>query len=402
METEIMKTWEHTKTIIPQGNGLMSKRKETYSHNWPEYYSRAKGCEVWTTDGKHYFDFSKMGLGCILGYADEDVDAAAYQAIKNGCQCTVNTPLEVELAEKLLSLNPKMDMVRFSRMGGDAMAQAVRVARAYTGKEKIIINPRGYHGWHDWYMASGANGHPNAGVPECLKALTVFDAPMGEVAAIVLEPDQVSIPQLKLIRQRCTEGDIPLIFDEITCGFRGSLNGHYSTMGVVPDMVVYGKTIGNGYPLYPILGKREVMKAYEKTFISSTPNTEALGFAAGLATIEKMERENVCPFIRATGKEIKQIWQSAAKESGLEVETEEIDPLAAFLFKDDVDKKKITLYTQEMVKRGFLSFTQCWVSYAHKPELVNAFDRAVQEVFKDIAEGTVEIEGTVMQRGVRK
>ena len=397
--------WTHAKTIIPQGNGLLSKRKEVRSSNWPAYYGYAKGCEVWTPNPelRHYFDFNIMGVGCcVLGYQDPDVDGYVNEVISEGNMCTLNCPEEVELAEKLLSLNPKMDMVRFSRMGGDAMAQAVRVARAYTGKDKVIINPHGYHGWHDWYMASGINGQPSAGIPGCLKDAVVFDAKLGEVAAIVIEPDQVAKPWLEYLRKMATEMNIPLIFDEITCGFRNSMNGYYSTIGVVPDMVVYGKALGNGYPIYAIMGKREIMEAYEKTFVSSTMNTERTGFAAALATIEKMEDKNVPAWLRATGKEVKYIWQKTAQDHGLEIDLSEIDPLATFAFKGDDDLNRMTLYTQEMVKRGFLSSSQFRASYAHKAEHVNKFDGAVEGVFENMAEARVVLEGPPMQGGVRK
>jgi glutamate-1-semialdehyde aminotransferase len=396
--------WTHAKTIIPQGNGLLSKRKEVRSSNWPAYYTEAQGCELWTHDGlNHYFDFNIMGVGCcILGYSDEDVNEAVKEVIDAGNMCTLNCPEEVELAEKLLSLNQKMDMVRFSRMGGDAMAQAVRVARAYTGKVKVVISPHGYHGWHDWYMASGVNGQPIGGIPKSAQRLIGIDAPLGEMAALVVEPDQIAPAQLKLFRQRCTEGNIPLIFDEITCGFRNSMNGYYSTIGVVPDMVVYGKALGNGYPIYAIMGKREIMEAYEKTFVSSTMNTERTGFAAALATIEKMEDKNVCTHLRNVGKEVKGIWQKAAQDHGLEIELSEIDPLATFAFNGDDDLNRMTLYTQEMVKRGFLSSSQFRASYAHKAEHVNGFERAVEGVFEDMAQARVTLEGPAMQGGVRK
>jgi glutamate-1-semialdehyde 2,1-aminomutase len=396
-------SWESTKKIIPQGNGLLSKRKEVRSSNWPAYYRRAHGCEVWTDENTHYFDFNIMGVGCcILGYSDPDVNMAVWEAAEEGNMCTLNCPEEVELAEKLLSLNPKMDMVRFSRMGGDSMAQAVRVARAYTGKEKVLVMPYGYHGWHDWYMASGVNCQPNAGIPKCINECISTNCPLGEIAAIIIEPDQLMPPLLRLIRQRCTEGNIPLIFDEITSGFRIATGGVYLKYGVVPDMVVYGKALGNGYPIYAIMGKREIMEAYEKTFVSSTMNTERTGFAAALATIEKIEDCNAIPHLIATGKEVKHIWSSIAQEHGLEIEVSEIDPLATFAFKGDDDLSRMTLYTQEMVKRGFLSSSQFRASYAHKAEHVNKFDRAVQGVFEDMAEGRVTLEGPPMQGGVRK
>jgi glutamate-1-semialdehyde aminotransferase len=398
-----MISWESTKKIIPQGNGLLSKRPEVRSSNWPAYYQRAHGCEVWTPENNHFVDFNIMGVGCCtLGYSDPDVNMAVWEAAEEGNMCTLNCPEEVELAEVLLQHNPKMDMVRFSRMGGDAMAQAVRVARAYTGKDKVIISPHGYHGWHDWYMASGANGQPNAGVPDTLGTGVDYDAPMGEMAALVVEPDQIPLIQLKQFRQLCTDGNIPLIFDEITSGFRIATGGIYLKNGVVPDMVVYGKALGNGCPIYAIMGKREIMEAYEKTFVSSTMNTERTGFAAALAVIEKYQERAVPDHLIRTGQDVKSIWQRTAIAHGLEIELSEIDPLATFAFKGDDDLSKMTLYTQEMVKRGFLSSSQFRASWAHKRKHLDKFEAAVQAVFEDMAEARVVLEGPPMQGGVRK
>jgi glutamate-1-semialdehyde aminotransferase len=395
--------WQYAKTIIPQGNGLLSKRKEVRSANWPGYYSMADGCEVGLSDGRWFYDFNIMGVGCcVLGYNDLHVNNAVYDAIRSGNMCTLNCPEEVELAELLLKLNPKMDMVRFSRMGGDAMAQAVRVARAYTGKEKVIIRPGGYHGWHDWYQASGQNGQPMGGIPKCLGDVVGLDYPMGEVAAVVVEPDQVESVWLRRLRDLCTEGNIPLIFDEITSGFRLNCAGVHQVYGVIPDMVVYGKAMGNGYPIYAILGKREIMEAYEKTFVSSTMNTERTGFAAGIATIEKMHRLDVPDHLIKTGKAVKRIWQEEAEENSLQIEITEIDPLATFQFTNDSHLTLMTLYTQEMVKWGFLASSQFRASYAHKPEHVCQFDVAVQAVFKDMADGSAKLEGPPAQGGVRK
>ena len=138
------------KTLIPGGTQLLSKRPEQFLPNlWPSYYSKAKGCEVWDLDGNQYKDFSYMGIGAnVLGYADDDVNAAVKQAVDDGSMCTLNAPEEVELAEVLCELHPWADMVRYAKSGGESGAIAIRIARAYTRNDIVLFC--GYHGWHDW------------------------------------------------------------------------------------------------------------------------------------------------------------------------------------------------------------------------------------------------------------
>src|SRR5262249_43908420 len=146
--------WERAKKVIPGGNQLLSKRAERFLPGlWPSFYTRAKGCEVWDCEGKHYFDFAQMGVGsCILGYADSDVNKAVIDAIADGSMTSLNCFEEIELAEKLVALHPWSDMARFARSGGEACSIAIRIARAATGRSKIAFC--GYHGWHDWYLAA--------------------------------------------------------------------------------------------------------------------------------------------------------------------------------------------------------------------------------------------------------
>ena len=213
---------------------------------WPAYYSRAKGCEVWDLDNRHYVDMSYMGVGaCILGYAEDQIDQAVVGAIRKGSMCTLNAPEEVELAKVLVQLHPWAQMVRYTRSGGEAMTVAVRIARAYSSKDKVLFC--GSHGWHDWYLSANiANseeldgqllpGLEPAGVPRGLKensfAFTYNDTESflrllrthgPTIGAIVIDPIRNIYPDEKFlttIRWRSKELGIPLIVDEVSSGFR--------------------------------------------------------------------------------------------------------------------------------------------------------------------------------------
>ena len=274
--------------LIPGGNQLLSKRPELFlPDQWPAYYSRAKGVDVWDMDGNRYIDCSHSGVGApILGYADEEVESAVIEAVKAGSTTTLNCPEEVELAELLLELHPWADMVRYARTGGEIMAVAVRIARASAGRDKIAFC--GYHGWHDWYLAANLAGDSTldghllpglepAGVPrglagtmfpfhynriDQLKEIVAEHGP--ELAAIVMEPARGTGPAegfLEEVRSIATKIGAVLIFDEVTSAWRMNTGGIHLTYGVVPDVAVFAKALSNGYPMGAIIGTEAVMEA---------------------------------------------------------------------------------------------------------------------------------------------
>ena len=174
------KLYQSAKKMIPGGTQLLSKRPEMFAPEiWPAYYSKAKGSKVWDLDGNKYIDMSIVGIGAnILGFADKDVDKAVINSVKKGVSSSLNCPEEVELANILTDLHPWADMVRYARSGGEAMALAVRVARAHTNRDIVLFS--GYHGWEDWYLSSNLQSRKNlnnhllknlvpAGVPNSLK-----------------------------------------------------------------------------------------------------------------------------------------------------------------------------------------------------------------------------------------
>ncbi|MFH0737379.1 MAG: aminotransferase class III-fold pyridoxal phosphate-dependent enzyme [Candidatus Micrarchaeota archaeon] len=406
-----LELWKRAKRIMPGGSQLLSKRSEMFlPERWPSYYSKAKGIDIWDLDGKRYTDMSIMSVGaCILGYADDDVNAAVVKAVRDGSISTLNCPEEVELAEKLLQINKWAGGIRYARTAGEALAIAVRIARAHTKKDKVAFC--GYHGWHDWYLSANLadekalDGHllPGLcplGVPRGLKGTSIpfeYNKPeqlamileknKGEVGTIVMEPMLHHLPKdgfLDKVRKMADAAGAVLIVDEVTVGWRKNVGGMNALLGLRPDMAVYGKAMSNGYPMAAIAGRSEVMDAAQESFISSTYWTERVGPAAALATIAKLERESVPAHLVRIGRMIGEGWAKLASEKGLALDVLlDFEPLVAFdLGYGDKNQALATLYTQEMLERGYLASKKgVYVSFAHKEEDVSRFLEKADEVF---------------------
>jgi glutamate-1-semialdehyde 2,1-aminomutase len=406
--------WQKAKTIIPGGNQLLSKRAEMFLPDfWPAYYQKAKGCEIWDLDGNHYFDMSIMGIGtCVLGYAHPDINQSVIEAVEKGSMSSLNCHEEVALAEKLIELHPWAAKARFARTGGESCAIAVRIARSFTNKDKIAFC--GYHGWHDWYLATNLNDDKNldeqllpgldpAGVPNGLTGTVlpfkegdiegfreILKNNHGECAAVVMEVFRHSSPDLeflKAIRALCDEHKITLIFDEISSGFRLNIGGSHLLWNIEPDICVLGKALGNGHPIGAIIGKSEVMDAAQSSFISSSYWSERVGFSAALKTIEVFEQQQVIQNVSATGRLIKQQLLYSAQQSDLKIDVIGIDSVLILVFSGNDPLVTKTVFTQEMLKRGFLASNVIYVSLAHTNEIVEQYIAAASEVFQLIKQG---------------
>jgi glutamate-1-semialdehyde aminotransferase len=415
--------WNRAKKIIPGGNQLLSKRSEQFLPDfWPSYYQRAKGDQVWDLDGNHFIDMCIMGIGaCPLGYADDDVDRAVTDAVKNGSMCTLNCPEEVELAEVLIKLHPWAGMVRYARCGGEAMSIAVRIARAHTGKDKIAFC--GYHGWHDWYLSANLaddralDGHllpglSPSGVPRSLAGTAMpfrYNHPedlreiqsknKNELAAIVMEPTKDHEPDpafLKEIQEVSDETGAVLIIDEVSAGFRLRTGGSHTLYPIKPDVAVFAKAMSNGYPMAAIIGKEDVMQAAQNTFISSTYWTERIGPVAALATIEKYQRCNVPDRLMQAGKRVQDGWKNAASKAGLEVDVGGMTPLSHFSITGKDGLVAQTYFSQIMLERGFLAGKSFDASYAHTDEHIQKYLDAADDAFKTIADAREN--GTLMSK----
>lgn len=434
MKGKGQKLWEKAKKLIPGGSQLLSKRAELFApEQWPAYYSRAEGAYVWDLDGNKYLDMLNMGIGsCMLGYADKDVNKAVIDAVNRGSMTTLNAPQEVELAELLLSLHPWAGMVRYARTGGESMAVAARIARAYTGRDTIAFC--GYHGWADWYLATNLGtkdeladhllaGLEPKGVPKGLagtmlpfhynkiEELEAIVAKNPNLAAICMEPMHGEYPRdgfLEKVREIATRIGAVLVFDEITIGFRLAVGGSHLTLGVEPDMAIFGKGMSNGYAMAAIVGKSEIMQAAQDTFISSTYWTEAIGPAATVAAITKMQKIRLPEHLARIGGKIKEIWDTTSIRYNLTTTSSEVLPLLFFSFKDGDGAIMKTLFVQEMLKRGILATTQFYASYAHTDEHVAAYAKALDEVFaimgKAVKEGETKdlLEGPVAHSGFQR
>lgn len=406
------------KKIIPGGTQLLSKRPEQFlPDQWPAYYSKAKGCEVWDLDGKKYIDMSFMGIGaCTLGYADDDVNEAVIDTIKKGNMCTLNAPQEVELAHLLLELHPWANMVRYARGGGDAMMIAVRIARAATKKDIILFS--GYHGWQDWYLSANLAddnaldgqllpGLSPTGVARGLKGtaypffynntkefLALIEKYEGNIAGVVMEAVRNLDPEdgfFETIERETKRLGIPLISDEVSSGFRLNTGGAHLVVGLHPDMAVFAKGMSNGFAMGAVIGKKEFMDSAQDSFISSTYWTESIGPTAAIATIRKMMSNNVQEHLVRCGKVIQEGWTSLAKKHDLDIHVGSMYPMSHFDFKVKPAVLK-TLFTQEMLKRGFLATNAFYSSFAHKQEHLDDYLNAVDDVFELISKALVESE----------
>jgi len=403
--------WKRAKQLIPGGSMLLSKRAEMYlPQDWPAYFDRTEGCQVWDLNGRRFLDLGFMGIGTnILGYSHPKVDEAVRATIDKGNLSTLNAPEEVYLAEQLIELHPWADMVRFARSGGEACAIAVRIGRAASGKDHVAFC--GYHGWHDWYLAANLgeddslNGHlipglePN-GVPrelrgtstpfefnnlDQLREILTNDPKIGVIYMEVQRSEPPAPGFLEGVRSLATQHGAVLIFDECTSGFRRTLGGLHLYYGVEPDIATFGKTLGNGYAITAVIGREAVMQAAQTSFISSTFWTERIGSTAALAALAVMREENAPQRVHEIGEDVQTRWQSTAAAVGLELHTGGLPALANFTVSGLDPLAVKTFVTQEMLTKDYLAGPNLYASIAHTPDILDAYFEALTPVFAELA-----------------
>jgi len=397
---------------IPGMTQLLSKRPDMFSLGvWPGYFSKARGAAIWDLDGNEYLDMSIAGIGAnVLGYADPDVDTAVKTVIDEGSSCSLNCPEEVELANLLCELHPWAAMVRFSRTGGEAMAIAVRIARAHTGKEKIAFC--GYHGWHDWYLAANLgtenalgehllSGLSPAGVPKGLTGTMhpfrynqmdelekIISEHGGELAAIVLEPIRSIAPEagfLEGAKALADNSGAVLIFDEISAGFRLCTGGAHLNLGVIPDIAVFSKAMGNGYPISAVIGKADVMQSAQDTFISSTNWTERTGPVAAIATIKKFKAVDAARHLMQLGEMVQKGWTALSVKHGVKIDVSGIPPMSHFSFSANQPQVLKAYFVQRMMEHNILASNLYYAMFSHRVEDVDRYLRAADNVFSEIS-----------------
>ena len=422
--------YRKARKLIPGGTQLLSKRPEMYlPEQWPNYYSRAEGAEIWDLDGRRYLDLSNNGVGsCPLGYADPDVNAAVKASIDAGSMTTLNCPEDVALAELLCELHPWAEMVRYARTGGEGMAVAVRIARAKTGRSRVAFC--GYHGWSDWYLAANLSesdslgtkglllpGLQPSGVPNELVGTAygfrhnradelkeLVTRHRGEFAAIICEAQRGDKPApgfLEDVREIATSIGAVLIFDEITSAMRLNTGGVHLRYGVNPDIAVFAKGIGNGFPIAAIIGTADAMEAAQNTFISSTYWTERIGPTAALATIVKHRRVDAADRLIAAGRRVQAIWTDASLSAGLHTHVGPLDmpPLSHIAYDYPNARAIQTLHCQMMLDRGFLDNTGFYATLAHTDTILDTYAAAVSEVFPALAKAVSDNHVEKLLRG---
>ena len=399
--------YKKAKKIIPGGTMLLSKRPEMFlPENWPAYFSRSKGCKVWTLDNEELIDMSIMGIGTnSLGYGNEEVDQAIQEIIKKGNMSTFNCPEEVYLAEELIKINPWADMVRFARTGGEANAISIRIARAASGKDGVAIC--GYHGWHDWYLSVNHNdgkdnlskhllpGLQPLGVPKNLKgSVHPFEYNNFEQLKDIVHNNKIGVIKMEVVRNfgpennflnkvrdLATKKNIVLIFDECTSGFRETNGGIFKKYKVNPDLAMFGKTMGNGYAITAVVGTRSVMEAAQKTFISSTFWTERIGPTAALKTLEIMNRLKSWKIITQKGKKVQDGWIRISKKYNVPISCSAIPAVSSFKINSKNHLKYKTFLSQEMLKKGFIASTHFYASTEHKEEYIDNYLNELDSIF---------------------
>lgn len=389
---------QRAERVIPLGSQTFSKSRTQYPLGVsPFFIERAQGARAWDVDGNEYLDFVMSLASVTLGYQDPEVtEAVARQLHDSGVIFSLPHRLETEVAELICEMVPCAERVRFGKNGSDATAGAVRVARAFTGRDHIAVC--GYHGWQDWYIGSTAR---HRGVPEATRALThsfpyndlaalekLFADQSDRIAAVVLEPMNVAAPQpgyLEGVKALAHAHGALLVFDETITGFRFANGGAQQAFGVTPDLATFGKGLANGYPVSAIAGRADVMKLMEEIFFSFTFGGEALSLAAAKATLTKLKHDKVLDGIAAKGQHLQSGLKALLSAQGLDdlfhvsghpswtfLNIRESRGASAFEIK--------TLLLQEQHQRGFLGLGTHNLSHAHSIADIDALLAMYAEV----------------------
>lgn len=388
---------ERAERVIPLGSQTFSKSRTQYPFGASPYFiQKAHGSRCWDLDGNEYIDFVNSLASVTLGYNDPDVTAAVREQLESGVIFSLPHPLETEVAELICDMVPCAERVRFGKNGSDATSGAIRLARAYTGRDRVAVC--GYHGWQDWYIGSTAR---HRGVPQVTRDLThsfayndpdslkvLLEAHPGQFAAVILEPMNVTEPApgfLEGVKDLAHAHGALLVFDETITGFRYANGGAQALFGVTPDLATFGKGLANGYPVSAVAGRADVMKLMEEIFFSFTFGGETLSLAAAKATLTKLREQPVAATLAARGRQVMDGVQRIIDGSDLgDVFASSGHPSWNFLIMQDARGATSfeikTLWLQEIMERGILSVGTHNMSYAHSEADVERLLAAYAEV----------------------
>ncbi|CUS05234.2 Aminotransferase class-III [Candidatus Promineifilum breve] len=396
--TESEKLHARAAGLIPAFAQTLAKGPTQYVDGVaPKYLRRAKGARVWDVDGNEYLDYN-MAIGPIsLGYGYEPVDAAVRGQLEDGIVFPLIHPLEVEIAELVREVIPNAESVRYAKAGAEVTSAAVRLARAYTGRDKVLCC--GYHGWHDWYIGITAR---NLGVPQAVKDLvytfnyndmdSVMAALDDDTACVILEPMTFDFPKddfLQKLKDACHAKGALLIFDEMWTGFRWALGGAQEYFGVTADLACYSKAIANGMPLAVLAGRADVMSLLdEHVFFFTTFGGETLSLAAAGATIRELRDKDVPAELARKGQKLMDGYNDIATELGLRDVTHcKGHPARGLIFFDDKGGQGLlmkSLVQQELIKRGILWSGFHNMCYSHTEDdlayTLEAYGQALAEL----------------------
>jgi glutamate-1-semialdehyde 2,1-aminomutase len=392
---------EQALKTIPLASQTFSKSLLSLPQGVSPYFAqRGDGCYLYDVDRNQYTDYMSALLCISLGYCDKDVNTAVIKQVEQGSIFSLPHQLEFEVAELLTSHIPCAQMVRFGKNGSDATSAAVRLARAYTGRDMIAVC--GYHGWQDWYIGSTTR---DLGVPEITKTLThsfiyndidslksLLEAHDKQFAAVIMEPMNLYYPKddfLAKVKTLCNDHGVLLIFDETITGFRFDLQGAQKLFRVTPDLATFGKGMANGFPISAVVGRRDIMMLMEDIFFSGTFGGDTIALAAAKATIIKMQSEQVIPHIAAMGNTLLSQLDGLIQSEGLEEYFSTAGhPSWSFLVSKDGSNHDIwtikTYLMQQLIRKGVLSNGSHNLNYAHKTKHIEALISIYAEILPQI------------------
>ena len=390
--------------LIPGGSHTYAKGDDQYPEQAPAFIVRGKGCHVWDLDGNEFIEYG-MGLRAVtLGHAFEPVVEAAYRQMQLGINFTRPSKIEVDLAESILGVIDGADMVKFAKNGSDVTTAAVKLARAYTGRELIAIcGDQPFFSVDDWFIGTT---EMNAGIPQAITQMTLkfhyndleslrklFDQYPNKIACVMMEAETTTPPAagyLNQVKELCEERGAVLVFDELITGFRWNLGGVQKFHGVVPHLSTFGKAMGNGFAISALVGKREIMRLggldhdQGRVFLlSTTHGAESHALAASLETIRIYRERNVVEFLWRQGERLRALVNQSIAENRLDGFFEVMGRPCNLVFGTrDRDHNRSqafrTLFLQELIRRGVIgpSFV---VSFSHGDAEIERTAQAVYE-----------------------
>lgn len=405
--------------LIPGGAHTYAKGDDQYPYLAPGFIVRGSGAHVWDMDGNEYIEYG-MGLRSVtLGHAYRPVVEAAYAEMLNGINFTRPAPIEVACAEQLLSLLPEADMVKFAKNGSDVTTAALKLARAYTGRELVAIcADHPFFSTDDWFIGTTAM---NSGIPESVRSQTLsfryndlesvrtlFRQYPGQIACLFLEPEKGEPPRDNFLQETqriCHENGAIFILDEIITGFRHHLAGAQQLYGVVPDLSTFGKAMGNGFSIAALVGKREIMELgglhhnRERVFLlSTTYGAETHSLAAAMATMRVYQEEQVVEYLHRQGERLATGLRQVIDAHGLGDYVQVVGKPCNLVYATRDEQGKASqlfraLFMQEIIKRGVLG-----------PSLIISYSHSDEDVERTIAafDGALDVYGRALEDGAEK